>query len=732
MSEIYSKAELSVFNSRLIDNGYSTFDNAIGKTLKIINSDKDAAKISRILLKYSNHIIIDLEKMQRTLYAYDKALVKLLIYIDSIDSIGIWCKWSYSPKLKQILDSYNEKFYKWQKDLAGWKCRINFSIIQSFYRDAKRLNFDVDDLGIAIANNYMLIAQSLDDTNSLIKMLPKGFINLSVGREGTHNLLIRFDSKNPVAKTVTKALEDLSTSKYHKVGNFYTFNLSEVCKLADRLEEYGAKTQDLDFWVCQMSHMDISEVKDFSTLKRKPYDYQVEDVKVMLKEKTIINANQMGCGKSFECVMVGESLDFPKLVICPASLRLNWKKEILMVNPEADITILRSDDAFHVGNDWTIISYNSVPNFQFMLECQYFQCVFLDEAHFIKAVDTYGNPDSIRAYAALRVCATAEYVFPVTGTPISNRNKDIWNLLKLIRHPLTQRKGAWRNFRETYCSENGSSNNNALHLNIKDFMIRHLKSEVLPDLKKQRTFIPNEVDLKEYDRQIEEYLMNRESSAAEQLARLAKARVILANLKASKTIKFADELLDQGEQVIIATNFNCVVDACRNHYKDKAVFVVGGMSDAQKDESVRLFQSGEKKVFVGNIIAAGVGLTLTKGKIVIINDYTWNPGDLLQMEDRVSRPGQTAEFCLVYYMYALGADMDEIFTDTLTDKMESINAAIDNGEDDTIDMLALVKEMLENKARKKGYRPADLSKRNLERKGSNEPTDADLINEMKL
>lgn len=712
INDVYSKVDLTIFNSRLVNGGYSDFDNAIGKSINIVSSDKEAAKITKLLLKYTNIIPVELDKLQKTLYFYDKQLLKPLIYISSVDNQGIWCKWTYSPKLKNVLDSYNAKYYTWYKDIAGWKCRINYIIVKSFCKDAKRLGYDIEDLEIAITNNSLLIAKALDDTQSIINSLPKGTISLSIGREGTHNLSLKFDYNNELSKTVTIALDYLSTVKFHKVGNFFTFNLAEVCKLADKLEEYGIKAPDLDFWVCQMSHMDLTEMKDFSHLKRQPYPYQVDDVKDMLKEKAIINANQMGCGKTFECVMTGESLECPKLVICPASLRLNWKKEIKMVNPNADITILYSADQFHIGKDWTIIGYNSVPIFQFMLECQYFQCVFIDEAHFIKAVDAFGNPDSIRAYATLRVSATAEYIFPVTGTPISNRNKDIWNLLKLIRHPLVMRKNAWNNFKETYCSENGSSNNHALYLNINDFMIRHLKSEVLPYLKKTRTFIPNDVDLTEYNNEIEEYLANRESTAAEQLARLAKARVILAKKKAPKTIEFADDLLEQGEQVIIATNFNYVVDACKKHYGDKAVFVVGGMSDTQKNESVDLFQSGKKKVFVGNIIAAGVGLTLTKGRTVIFNDYCWNPGDLVQMEDRVSRPGQT-DLCLIYYMYAEGADIDELFTSTLTNKMDSINAAIDDGADDTIDMLALVKEMLENKAREKDINLWMSLKKNL-------------------
>lgn len=722
---------LTHLNKKLIHKGYNYFDCNIGKSLLNPHSNLEMAKLSRMLIKYCGILNEDINIMKETFTYYNSLLEKPFIYIDNIDKTGVWCKWLYSSEIELLLKGYSKNYYKWIKESDGWKCRIDFIIIKSFYKDLLNYNFDLTDLNLVIKNNSSLINFCIKNNQSNINTFPKGKIKLSIGRLNSDLLSIKFDWSNPVSKSVQYALEQLSSHVYHKAGSYYTIQLREVIKLSNILQKLNIQTNDLEFWVCQMSHLTHYEIKDFSYLKRKPFDYQIEDVKLMLEKKSLILGNQMGCGKTFEVVMCGESLDFPKLVICPASLRLNWEKEIKMVNPDADIVILRNDDTFKVGKDWTIISYNSVPNFQFLLECEYFQAIFLDEAHFIRAINKFGNPDSIRASSVLKICATAEYVFPVTGTPIPNKNKDLYNLLKIIRHPLTLGKDAWKNYKETYCSGNGSSNNNLLHKLIKDSIIRHLKSEVLPSLKKQRTFIPNEVDLKEYNKEIELYLSNRESKAAEQLARLTKARVILAKQKVAKTIEFCDELLSQNEQVIIATNFNCVVKSIKEYYKDNVCCIVGGMTDKNKEKSVQDFQTGKKKVLVGNIIAAGVGFTLTKSHIVIFNDYPWLTGDIVQMEDRVSRPGQTSEYCNIYYMYAQGADIDEFITEILSEKAKNINSAIDGGKDDVINMTELIREMLENK--KNNQSSLFKTKKDYEvNKSYDFPTSIELLNEYKI
>ena len=226
-------------------------------------------------------------------------------------------------------------------------------------------------------------------------------------------------------------------------------------------------------------------------------------------------------------------------------------------------------------------------------------------------------------------------------------------------------------------------------------MVRHLKKDVLPHLKKQRIVTPVEVDLREYRYEISQYLNNRTNKNAEDLARLMRARKILATQKVGESIDFAKDLISDGKKVVIVTCFKEVVKAIEKAFSGNVVKLVGGMTDEQKDKAILEFQEGKPQVMAMNIVAGGVGVTLTKAYNMVINDFDWTPGNLTQAEDRICRGGQVEEYCNIYYLYASGADMDEVFADTLTSKFDTINATIDGGTGDSIDYISLINDALE-------------------------------------
>ena len=101
---------------------------------------------------------------------------------------------------------------------------------------------------------------------------------------------------------------------------------------------------------------------------------------------------------------------------------------------------------------------------------------------------------------------------------------------------------------------------------------------------------------------------------------------------------------------IIFCNFSDEIDAFLKHFGSKSVCVRGGMSDKKKQASVDRFQEDDScKVFVGQIKAAGVGLTLTAAEVVIMNSLDWVPGNHEQAEDRAYRIGQN-KMVNIYYM----------------------------------------------------------------------------------
>ena len=178
----------------------------------------------------------------------------------------------------------------------------------------------------------------------------------------------------------------------------------------------------------------VETIKIPDNLPFTPYPFQLEDIAIIGKRKRVLIGHDMGLGKTFICIIIGNSIDLPKLVIAPESLRLNWLREIKSIVPSADVKVLYSQDDilnFSFGKDWTIVGYSTATKFISYLI--HFQCVFVDEAHKCKAVDNWGKPASKRANTVLELSENAEYCYLVTGTPIPTRNKDLYNLLKMLK-----------------------------------------------------------------------------------------------------------------------------------------------------------------------------------------------------------------------------------------------------------------------------------------------------------
>ena len=430
-----------------------------------------------------------------------------------------------------------------------------------------------------------------------------------------------------------------------------------------------------------------------------PYKFRIDDAKMMLKMKRIINASDMGLGKTFESVLVGESIPMSKLVVCPASLRLNWKREILTVNPKADVKIVYSDKTPEKGENWTIIGYPSLQKYEHWLLEQEIKAVFFDEAHYVKAVTNSGIPDSKRAKIAMKLSRIAEYCYPITGTPKANRNRDLFNMLRLVNHPLAMAERDFFPFGKRYCNAyrdnfgwhmQGNSNDVELHNLIKDYMVRRLKKDELPGLTKQRILIPVEANLREYEiaydqyAQIKSYQEDSDDKAA--MGALQVARQALAMAKVTQSIDFARSIIDRDEPVVVVTCFRGVVERFQLEFGKNCSAIVGGMSDVQKQKAIDDFQSGKVPIIVMNVIAGGVGITLTKSHTMIINDMDWVIGNVTQAEDRICRTGQN-EHCVIYYMIAENAEIDSILRKSLTRKSETLNTAIDGGKGASVKLI---------------------------------------------
>ena len=672
-------------------------------------TDYDAYTIADALVKYSHTQLSSYAEDIKDTKAHYSSLVKT-ITIKEFSKNTIKLSWDYDKSVSEFIKtSMDKSWFKWSKPETTWYFTVQWAHIDGLLTVFQNSGFST----IEIQSIQKNLDELLKSKETYGNEEPKEPIKLIVTRpESTIDTIVLRLPYSHGAVQVFKSIPHMFFNNSNKTWECYIEYSHQLYKALEELNANSDEKIDLSelhSWSELVKNWDSSyDLIDTSKcpLKFQPYDFQIEDAKTLFSKRVMLNANDMGCGKTFEQVIIGESLSsMKKLVICPPTLRINWRKEILHVNPNAKVHIIYSSENLQVTEGWNIIGYNSLDKFQKQLEAENFQVIMIDEAHYIQAINNSGNPDSKRAYGVLRLAATAGWVYPITGTPKTNRNKNLFNILRVIRHPLTRGKYAFAKFGREYCDGqqnrfgwdfNGNSHDEELNSQINSYMIRHLKSEVLPHLKKQRIITPVEVDLKGYQYEIEQYLKYRENKNAEALARLMRARKVLATQKVNDSIDFANNLILEDKKVVIVTCFTEVVAAVEKAFKGNVVKLVGGMSDTAKDAAIVEFQTGKPQIMVMNIVAGGVGITLTRSYNMIINDFDWTPGNLTQAEDRICRGGQTEEYCNIYYLYASGADMDEVFADTLTSKFSTINTVVDGGSGDSIDYLKLITDALEN------------------------------------
>ena len=392
------------------------------------------------------------------------------------------------------------------------------------------------------------------------------------------------------------------------------------------------------------------------------------------------------------------------LVVCPSSLKINWMREIQ--NFCEDVSIIK-------GKHWdpdrfTIINYDILKNFhtieekgkkyedwELRREIVEFNpdLIILDEAHYVK------NHKSIRGNILkdLSKRFKTERVWLLTGTPIANRPMDYFNLLSIIDSPVTNN---WVHYAKTYCEgmrfrkgnkfiwvTNGASNLEELSTKTKRTILRRKKEDVLDLPEKLITPVYLELEnVDGYKNVWNEYMEQRKldgkkGNPAKDLVEMTLLRTFIAMETVPYTIEKTEEALESNKKTIIFCNFNDEMDSFINYFGDKCVCVRGGMSDAKKQHAVDRFQEDDScMVFVGQIKAAGVGLTLTKAEIVIMNSLDWVPGTHEQAEDRAYRIGQKGTVN-IYYML-IDDTIDTLVWNILNEKKKVIGTIM--GETDII------------------------------------------------
>lgn len=417
--------------------------------------------------------------------------------------------------------------------------------------------------------------------------------------------------------------------------------------------------------------------------------HQVQAASFLASRTGAILADDMGLGKTRSALAVLKFLHrdeaLPAMVVTPAGLRRTWISEALKFWPEAKMVMADSSDDLRDTFDIAVVSYTKLKSFVGKIETKSIKTLIIDEAHSFKnARALYGeqrrlyseriaageDPGVHRTALLFSVAEGIPRVYCLTGTPIMNRPRELFNLLKMTRHPLGRN---FIQFSSRYCGgksgkfgwiSDGCTNPEELRSKLKNHVLRRHKKNVLRLPPKNIIKVQTPLDMKDqfrYSGAWEDYIeMVKSTRSGEEAARVWQARhlVQISLLRQicseSKVQKALERIKNHGGKVVVFSTYTKTLQTLKKALDQdqiQAVLYDGSLNEKQRSEAVDKFQNDSMvRVFVAQTETAKVGLTLTAATLVIFLDLVYTPADHFQAEDRCYRIGQRFPVNIEYFL----------------------------------------------------------------------------------
>ena len=449
--------------------------------------------------------------------------------------------------------------------------------------------------------------------------------------------------------------------------------------------------------------------------------FQRAGIAYAMSRPDVLIGDEMGLGKTIQAIGICNADPTIKsvLVICPASLKINWSREWQKWSVR-QMTVGIANGGALPTTDIVVINYDVLKKFGDAIRARTFDLLIADECHYLKNPKAHrthqvlGKWDKDKSKRIAEIKATRRLF--LTGTPILNRPIELWPLVHALD---PSGLGAnWRQFVTRYCAGHqsgygwdvtGASNLDELQDRLRaSIMVRRLKKDVLTELPAKRRSvvvinahgagaaiaaesagydaaqariesarIAAELTKAESDESYAAAVTRLRDASSAAFAEISKLRHATALAKVPQVIEFLKDAMES-EKLILFAHHHDVIAAISAEFPDCAV-LTGEHNQEQRQTAVDRFMRDEScRLFIGSIHAAGIGLTLTAAAHVIFAELDWVPGNITQAEDRCHRIGQ-ANSVLVEHL-VLDGSLDVKMAQTLVAKQEIIDAALDDTE----------------------------------------------------
>jgi hypothetical protein len=431
--------------------------------------------------------------------------------------------------------------------------------------------------------------------------------------------------------------------------------------------------------------------------------FQRAGVAYALRQRRTFIADEQGLGKTVQALAALEADNaYPAVIVCPASLKLNWRREAERWLPHRTTQVLdgRRATAVADGGDLVLVNYDVLDAYVEALADRQPAALVLDEAHYCK------NANAKRTKAAIALSERLDagaMRLALTGTPLVNRPRELASQLRILGR--LEEFDSSASFERTY---RGAAARDRLHWHLRRrCYVRRRKQEVLPQLPaKRRVTVPLPLDNDAEYQRLEhdlvawlqtvvadtDVLRHRLDAAmrAKALVKLNALRHVAARGKLKAAIAWIGDFIEADEKLVVFAHHRDVQQALLKAFPTSAR-IIGGDDLDQRDANVQAFQASDgPSLCVCSLEVASHGFTLTAASNVAFVELGWTPAKHDQAEDRVHRIGQDRK---VNAYYLLAADtIDERMAALIEHKRAIVTSVTDGGhvaEESVVDRLIL-------------------------------------------
>ena len=515
--------------------------------------------------------------------------------------------------------------------------------------------------------------------------------------EGNHIVDVRIVSKRALTyylKTVFPAIMTSMTSVTYRNALFVQFKAIYAGVHDEFMRDYYPKAGYKE------------------SVKMDMYAHQINTMVECIHRKNNLLGLEMGLGKTLTAATLSKITGARRtVIIAPAGVKWNWFFDLTRnwgYNPlywtVLDARKSKTMKAFK--ERFVVLNFEQVKkNMNYLLSDE-INHIIIDEVHALK------NPNSGRSKAMNELLERSGYprLTMLSGTPVTNRINDMFNYLKMSKHPLGRNFKAFKDKYTIQASVRGGKIIGAQNIpdlkgKISNLFIR-LKSEDcldLPEMIIKNYYLERDDISNEYEEELQNlrdkkvkydtlHGVEKQKMNTQIKGNIHTLNRIVATSKVPKIKELIDRFIENGEKVVVFAGYKAPLEMLEGIYGDASVRIDGSVDSHKRQTLIDKFRDSDPcKVFLGNYVAAGVGINLVNARHVIMVNMPFVPAEIEQAQKRLHRSGQKSTVH-VYYAIATETIDDHIYS-IVHDKSEDINELIDGDHKSVINYGNITNEL---------------------------------------